>query len=210
MRHNHTQTQGPLSARRVAAALLLLILGPLASASPEDTQQPIHIEADRAEINEAQGVMTYTGHVVLRQGGIELRADTLVVYAREDVLQRITAEGAPVHYRQERADQKEIRGASQRMEYDAESKRLLLLGEAEFWQGGNRFSGNRIQYDQLSEQVIATAGENAVGPDAASPRVTVTLQPREKAPAQQDGQTDGQPNAQQTAPQNGQQEPAPR
>lgn len=206
MHHNHTQAQGPLSARRLAAALLLLILGPLAYANTEDTQQPIHIEADRAEINEAQGVMTYTGHVVLRQGGIELRADTVVVYAREDVLQRITAEGAPVHYRQERADQKEIRGASQRMEYDAETKRLLLLGEAEFWQGGNRFSGNRIQYDQVSERVIASAGEAGVGPDEAAPRVTVTLQPREKTPAQQDGQADGQ----QPAPQNGQQEPAPR
>jgi lipopolysaccharide export system protein LptA len=174
-----------------AHGLLLLtwLLSPVALASTDDTQQPIHIEADQAEINEGQGVMTYTGHVVLSQGGIEMRANTVVVYTQEGELQRITAEGQPVHYRQQRSNEQEVHGVSQRMEYTAESRQVLLLGDAEFWQGGNRFSGNRIQYDPEAERVVANAGANTDADTEAGhppPRVTVTLQPKksQKASAQ--------------------------
>jgi lipopolysaccharide export system protein LptA len=178
--------------------MLMSLFGSLAIASSDDTQQPIHIEADQAEIQEQQGVMTYTGNVLLRQGGIEVRADTVVVYAKEGELQRITAQGQPVHYLQKKPQDNlqgqpqqdgaktEIKGVSQRMEYSAINKRLLLLGNAEFWQGGNRFSGNRIQYDPETERVIANAGEEDSATettqidDGKSRRVTVTLQPKKK------------------------------
>ena len=139
----------PLAIFTHAMLLLAWLLSSAAFASTDDTQQPIHIEADRAEISEAQGVMTYTGHVVLNQGGIELRADTVVVYTQAGELQRITAQGQPVPYRQQRSNKQEVHGVSQRVEYTADSKQVLLLGQAEFWQGGNRFSGNRIQYDRV-------------------------------------------------------------
>ncbi|HEC18940.1 MAG TPA: lipopolysaccharide transport periplasmic protein LptA [Gammaproteobacteria bacterium] len=170
--------------------LLLLMLG--AGALPvmagyDDTQQPIHIEADRAEVDEPRGVMTYSGHVVLRQGGIQVQADTLVVYSKDGELQRITAQGQPVRYWQQatggdaktEGTKKEVRGESQRLEYNTGNKQVLLLGQAEFWQGGNRFSGNRIQYDSAAERVIANAG-GVKGADGAAPRVSVTLQPRKK------------------------------
>jgi lipopolysaccharide export system protein LptA len=173
------------------AYLLLLLIGvgsESALASSDDTQQPIHIEADRAEIDEGHGVMTYTGHVKLRQGGIEVSADTVVVFAtKEGDVQRITAQGQPVHYLQKAQqsqdapddEQKDVRGVSLRMEYDADSKQVLLLGKAEFWQGGNRFSGNRIQYDPKTERVLANAGsDDSEAGD--KQRVTVTLQPKGK------------------------------
>jgi len=168
--------------------LLLLVIcafSILAVAGNDDAQQPVHIEADRAEIDEALGVMTYTGHVVVVQGGIEIRADTVVVYSKEGDLQRITAQGQPVHYSQKRVDEKTVKGVSQRMEYSAGSKQVLLLGKAEFWQGGNRFSGNRIQYDPGTERVIANAGSDTRA-GGERQRVSVTLQPRAK-------KTDAQP-----------------
>ncbi len=169
--------------------LTSLLTCSLAFANNDDTQQPIHIEADQAEISERQGIMTYTGHVLLRQGGIELRADTVVVYSKDGELQRITAEGQPVHYSQKPGAEKAIKGVSQRMEYRAKDKRLLLLGDAEFWQGGNRFSGNRIQYDPETERVIANAGDTDLATDSASgkkPRVSVTLQPKKTTATQED------------------------
>ena len=198
----HKNTKDFLSVLSLLPLLLTAsLLSPMALASSDDTQQPIHIEADQAEINERQGVMTYTGHVLLRQGGIELRADTVVVFAIDGELQRITAQGQPVHYLQKPSQQdndaKEVKGVSQRMEYNAKDKRLLLLGNAEFWQGGNRFSGNRIQYDPETERVIANAGDTDSGktpdndssaqdPSIKPPRVSVTLQPKKSAPAQKD------------------------
>lgn len=162
--------------------LLLLLLclctySAMTLASSDDTQQPIHIEADRAQIDEQKGVMTYSGHVLLQQGSIEVRAATVVVYSKNGELQRITAQGDPVHYRQQRLNEEAVKGVSQRMEYNADSKQVLLLGSAEFWQGGNRFSGNRIQYDPETESVVANAGSEET--DAGDKqRVTVTLQPR--------------------------------
>ena len=179
--------------RNVLSALFLVTLALISSvalASTDDTQQPIHIEADQAEINEREGIMTYTGHVLLKQGGIELRADTVVVYSKDGELQRITAQGNPVHYLQRKLQKqtmknnavKEIKGISQRMEYRAKDKRLLLMGNAEFWQGGNRFSGNRIQYDPETERVIASAGDSPTGTaNGKPPRVSVTLQPKTSA-----------------------------
>ena len=167
----------------------LVLMSTVAQASNNDTQQPIHIEADQAEISEREGVMTYTGHVLLKQGGIELRADTVKVFSQDGELQRITAEGNPVHYLQRKLQsqfqttqnpvEEEIKGVSQRMEYRAKDKRLVLMGNAEFWQGGNRFSGNRIQYDPETERVVANAGEQAGNPQTDKPpRVSVTLQPK--------------------------------
>ncbi len=167
---------------RLKLLLLLMscVFSALALASNDDnSQQPVHIEADRAEIDEALGVMTYTGHVIVRQGGIEMRADEVVVYSKEGELQRITAQGQPAHYLQERADGKIVKGSSQRMEYNANSKQVLLMDKAQFWQGGNRFSGNRIQYDPDAERVLANAG-GATNKTGEQQRVTVTLQPRPK------------------------------
>ncbi len=161
--------------------LITCVFSTLVLADSDDTRQPVYIEADRAEIDEALGVMTYTGHVVVRQGGIEVRANTVVVYSKEGELQRITAQGQPVHYLQERTNGKTVKGSSQRMEYNTNSKQVLLLGKAQFWQGGNRFSGNRIQYDPDAERVIANAG-GAANKTGEQQRVTVTLQPRPKKP----------------------------
>ncbi|MEY3041343.1 MAG: hypothetical protein RLZZ174_425, partial [Pseudomonadota bacterium] len=52
-------------------SLVLLVLLALASVShalPEDEQQPIEIEADRAELDDATGTATYSGAVRLDQG----------------------------------------------------------------------------------------------------------------------------------------------
>lgn len=173
-----------------ALCLLTTLFSPLVMASSDDTQQPIRIEADRADIDEPRGVMTYSGHVVLTQGSIQVHADTVVVYSSEGELQRITAQGQPVRYWQKaggglaqdgtvQSTNKEVRGVSQRLEYSTDNKQVLLLGKAEFWQGQNRFSGNRIQYDPEAERVIANAG-GAVDADGKAPRVSVTLQPRKK------------------------------
>jgi lipopolysaccharide export system protein LptA len=160
--------------------LLVCLFSTAVLASNDDTQQPIHIEADSAKIDEQMGVMTYSGHVLLQQGGIEVRAETVVVYSKDGELQRITAQGDPVRYQQQRLNEEAVKGVSQRMEYDAASKQVLLLGKAEFWQGGNRFSGNRIQYDPETESVVANAGSDAADAAGAEKqrRVTVTLQPR--------------------------------
>ena len=146
-----------------------------AMASSEDIQQPITIESDKAVLDEKKQISTYSGNVILKQGGIEVKADTITVYTKEGQLQRVVAEGDPVHYQQQQKDD-DIRATSETMEYEAETKRVLLLGGAELWQGDNHFSGARIQYDPSQEKVIATGDSASSESDVQ--RVKIILQPQ--------------------------------
>lgn len=162
--------------RKIIFSVCIIFSVSLAVASSEDTKQSITIEADRAVLDEKKQTSTYTGNVILKQGGIEVKADIITVYSREGRLQRVIAEGDPVHYKQQQKKDDDIRGVSQRMEYESESNRVLLLGGAELWQGGNRFSGKRIQYDPEQEKVIATGGANSA--ENGAQRVKIILQPQ--------------------------------
>jgi lipopolysaccharide export system protein LptA len=152
-----------------------LLLSLPAFAQVEDlTQQPITITADRAEIDERRGTSTYTGNVVLTQGDVRMEADRLLVHTKDGDLQSINAEGNPVRYQAVRNGGEPLQGNSLRMRYEADTGILLLLDKAEFWQGPNRFSGERIQYDRKEARVTAGQGENG------GERVQVTIQPKAK------------------------------
>lgn len=146
-------------------------------------QEPIQIEADSAEFSDATGVGTYTGHVILIRGNSRIEADEVVVHSQDNRLSRISATGNPIHFYQQSEGQDPIRGQSLRLEYDAQTEVLLLMDEAELQRGSDHFSGNRIQYDRLKEQVSASTDENG------GQRVRITIQPRsnpeETAPAEE-------------------------
>lgn len=156
------------------ASFFLII--PLVLASSNDTQQPITIESNHAELDEKNEISIYTGNVILMQGGIKITADKLTVYANKGELQKITAEGNPVQYFQQRENLEDITGTSQRMEYEADKKRYLLIDHAELVQGKNRFSGQQIQFDPDAEKVIASGGTDDSG--QSKQRVQITIQPK--------------------------------
>jgi lipopolysaccharide export system protein LptA len=135
-------------------------------------EAPITIEADRATLSEKQGVSTYTGNVLLTQGGIKINADKVIVHHEQGQLTHVTATGTPVQYYQQGETQElDIHGEANTMEYFAMEERLLLLESAKLTQGGNAFSGNRIEYDTQREVVTAAVAESG------EERVQVTIQP---------------------------------
>ncbi len=160
-------------------AALCLLLGALLTAAvtaAETQRQPVTIEADSAVFDERQGQSTYSGHVVITQGGMQIRADEVTVYLADEKLKRIVARGEPVRFRQQREGEKEILGEARRLDYLADEERLLLQDQAWLTQGGNRFSGQRIEYDMPRERVTAAQGEDG------SQRVRVTIQPKAGSP----------------------------
>ena len=68
----------------------------------------------------------------------------------------------------------DIHGSSLNMEYDANTKQFTLLNDAELWQGKNRFSGRRIQFDVEKEKVMATGSPDDSG--KSTQRVQITIQ----------------------------------
>ena len=123
-------------------------------------------------------ISIYLGNVILQQGGIKVKADKINVYSKEGQLQKITSEGKPVEFFQHRENLENIHGSSLYLEYDADTKKYTLLNNAELWQGKNRFSGERIQFDAEKEKVIATG--SADDADKSTQRVQITIQPKSK------------------------------
>lgn len=170
-----------MSARIPEWILPLFVLAALCTASPahalpSDRDQPIHLSADRADINDHTGVSVFTGHVVLTQGSMRLRADILTVYHdRNDKITRMVATGAPVRFRElPKAQGEAITGSARRVDYDVAKDVVVLEQDAELVQGKNRFQGPRIEYDRGAEIVKAGSAGGTGG------RVEITLEPKRK------------------------------
>lgn len=158
--------------------ICVLALFPAAAAwgLSSDRDQPMRIEADRLDIDDAKGVSVYRGNVVVRQGTLELRADEIRAYRTPGgrrALERIVANGKPANFKQ-RPDgaQEDVRGSAVQIEYYFTPERLILQGNARLQQAGDEFSSHRIEYEIDVQQVKAAQGAGG------EERVRVTLQPR--------------------------------
>ena len=88
-----------MSRAAVISLLCLFALGapaPPAAALSTDSQQPIHIEADQAELDETRRVTVYKGSVVIVQGTMRIKADRVdFFYSEERALDKAVAMGKP-------------------------------------------------------------------------------------------------------------------
>lgn len=140
-----------------------------------DRQQPITIEADRADMDDQKGISVYRGNVILAQGTMELKCEVLTAHHESRALIKVIANGSPAYFRQRPAsDKEEVVATAPRMEYLVNKQLVYLLDKAEVTQGRNVFRGKRIEYNITDNQVHAEGGS------APGERVKVTLFPQEK------------------------------
>lgn len=168
----------------ICAAALCITGGAMlpgaAMALPEDADQPIHIRADNAEIDQDQGLVIYRGSVRVDQGTLRVTADEMTVEYVEQKVVRITAVGSPAHYQQQiEADKEQVRAHSSTIVYHTQEERLDLLGNAFLTQEGNEINGDLITYDIVAGKVDAKA-------ESESP-VRMILQPAERTSAAPNG-----------------------
>ena len=166
-----------LPAERLARCMLagLLLCLPLgATALDSDRAQPIHLESDRASIDEKRGINIFTGKVHLRQGTMNLRGERMIVYVTDGSIERAEIDGSPATFvqRPEGVDS-DMYASALRMEYHASDERIVLLGEARVWDTeGYDFRSERIDYHLVNNTVDAGGSEDAVS------RGHITLPPR--------------------------------
>ena len=150
------------------------------SASPvlalqSDREQPIHLQADRVEINEKQASSLYQGNVHLQQGSLKIDAEEVAVQMKNGNLDVIVIRGKPAILEQQPDNQAElVRSRAEYMEYYAAQERLILKTNAEVTQGNNLFQGDHIEYDTRNSVVKA---HKDPGSDT---RVHAIIQPGEK------------------------------
>lgn len=167
-------------------ALLCAGLSGQAAALSSDRDQPMYVEADRADIDEQRGISVYRGNVKITQGTLQLTAAELTVHSKGGDITKAIAVGQPATYRQ-RPDGKaqDVEAEALRMEYFAADQKIILIDKAEVRQGGDTFRSDRINYDIAKDVVNAGAG-------SPGDRVRITIQPKPRSGAQGSA-TDQQP-----------------
>lgn len=165
--------------------LLAFFLSAGASALSTDREQPINIEADRAEADNLKRTTVYHGDVVITQGTLRITGKTVTIYYDEqDQITKLVSEGAPARFRQlpdgkvDVPKNYQVAHAS-RMEYYARDDRIVLLGDAVYGQGGDQIAADRIVYDSLTSQMRAES-RAASGSEGEQPssRVRIKIEPK--------------------------------
>jgi lipopolysaccharide export system protein LptA len=152
-----------------------LLITPVVWGLASDADQPIHIEGDDAQIDQANETITYIGSVEVVQGTLRVQGDKMVVKISGDQVQQITTVGSPARYRQQLEDDKgEVNAHADSIIYHTAQERVYLNGSATLAQQGNELQGESIRYDIVKGKVDASAGEN-------SGRVKMTVQPATRA-----------------------------
>ncbi len=125
---------------------------------PQDADEPIHIRADSAELDEAAGTVIYRGKVELQQGSMNLQADLLTILLVDEQVSRIEARGERARYSQQvRDDGMTVVAQARTIIYLTQDELIELTGNAHMEQGPNSFSGGLIRYDMRAGRVLAEA-----------------------------------------------------
>lgn len=155
------------------SAALSLTLASAAAALPNDREQPIHITADKAVRDDKRGVTIYSGNVHMRQGSMELEADSLTIFHDEENADQIVARGAPAKMRQRPELEADLVHAHAGIiTYFKLEDRVLLQRDARVEQKGDLVTGDSIDY-LIGQQLITAEADKSEGGD----KVFVILQP---------------------------------
>ncbi|MBP8925154.1 MAG: lipopolysaccharide transport periplasmic protein LptA [Pseudomonadales bacterium] len=164
---------------RTAIALLAILAGLLSSltvvALPDDRNQAIYIQSDRAERDERKGTTVYTGDVEIDQGSLHISAEQVTIRSTDDEVSEIVATGSPAKMHQKpAADREPVYARARTIQYDVTGEVLTLVEQATVTQEGSTVTGERIVYYVKEQRVKASAGSAASG----QPRVETIIPPR--------------------------------
>ena len=170
-------TSNALKNTLLVAALALGSLN--AHALESDRQQPISIDADQGSLDQKNQVTVFTGNVIITQGTLNMRANTVRVVQDQNGNQTMNAQGSPVYFRQTLDNNKgAAEGWGDRAEYVSATNTVKLVGNAKVQRGGDLAQGEAISYNMKTE-VYTVLGGNAVG-NKNGRRVKVIIQPNNK------------------------------
>ena len=134
-------------------------------ALPDDNQQPINIQSDRATRKTLEGSekTEYFGNVVMTQGSMLINGDHVIIHTTDHKVTQITAIGKPAKFQQQSDPEKEpVKARADTIDYQLKAETVVLANNATIEQEGSTVSGNRIEYNVASERVQAEERVNMV------------------------------------------------
>ncbi|MBM9537703.1 lipopolysaccharide transport periplasmic protein LptA [Desulfobulbus alkaliphilus] len=137
--------------------------------------EPINIEADRMISQENDNSVVFIGNVDARQGALTIRSDEMTVFYTEstgDGGQQVSSQMEKlICINNVQVIQDDWLGTSDRMDYFANERKVILSGNAKAWQGQNMVSGKTIIYYLDEKRSIVEQDETTQG------RVRAVLHP---------------------------------
>jgi lipopolysaccharide export system protein LptA len=155
--------QNNLTLNSVRAAIMYILLcSSHAIALSGNNNEPIHIKADKAELNEANGTAIYQGDVLITQGATSLSAEKIIIFSKNQALTKIEASGSPAHLKQAADEENpETEAFGNLIVYLHEQGTIEITQNAKLVQGPNQFQGNSITYNSKTRVVSASGtGQN--------------------------------------------------
>ena len=144
--------------------LLMVFVTSLVLALPEDTKQPIEIEAQSVAVDETTGFNEFSGDAEVRQGSLLLLAELIQVQTENEEVVTVLAKGSlekPAKYIQSQENQARfVEATATLITYDVDEGMIFLVGNAHLIQGFDSFSGDRLSYDINNDKVIVKGSED--------------------------------------------------
>lgn len=160
---------------RVFLSLLTVVFMTSTSwALPDDSQQPIDIEADSFDYNQTEGWGEYRGNVIATQGSLIIKAHVLkVTFADAGGFEEIEATGNPVNFSMlPEVGAERMVGIGQKLIYNVSNSQMEIHTNASITQGSDKMTGNLIQYNVNTTELKAR--------NQGQGRVTVRITPENK------------------------------
>jgi len=147
----------------VAVAVAALTGVAPAAALDSDAAAAVTLEADDFEFDLDSGARIYRGRVLYRQGSIRVTCDELNSRHGDDGELRFgVCAGGPAKFQQSVASGDGltvVHGQARAITFDRATGRVVLDGDAQVAQGGERLSGARITYDLNTRKARVTGGD---------------------------------------------------
>lgn len=151
--------------------LTVLCLSTLNSvcARSDDSEKPIHITADTAELNDKTGVSIYRGDVEMIQGTTILTGDVITVYTKNNQVNKMISVGNLATYQETTDDGDIVYAESEEMIHNSAEKKIELFRRGKITQVGNVIKSDYILY--LTEEGLIDTGTK-------KDRIQITIQPK--------------------------------
>lgn len=160
----------------VLPVIIMLISTP-SYALPEDADQPIHIESDKAERYGTEGKTVYIGSVILIQGSLKLVADKLTIFTNDkNEVSELIALGEPAHLQQRPdVDSPITHARGSTIKYFIDKDVVELISNASLQQDDSTVESDHIEY-YMADRTVKAGGTK----DGKPTRVQVVLPPKSK------------------------------
>ncbi|AMJ76296.1 lipopolysaccharide transport periplasmic protein LptA [Alteromonas stellipolaris] len=133
-------------------------------AAESDFNKPIKVDSKSQFVDGKNKTSLFKDDVRITQGSLVINADEVEVIASEgDGREIFVARGKPASYSQELEDGATVTAKANEIRYEVVNRTISLQGSAELQQDTSKVQGDKITFDMVTEQLLATGGKDGEG-----------------------------------------------